>query len=111
VQQEILDRHPDADLRVYALWIDMLAGDARDQWDAAGLTDRRVTHLWDGPNTVGRWVAANLDGYEGSDWDFFLLFGPDASWNGQPAPLMESGFTVVREGDALRGALQPLLSP
>ena len=44
-----------------------------------------VQHLWDGPNTVGRGAAANLDGNEGSDWDFFLAFGPDATWNGRPA--------------------------
>ncbi len=48
MQSEILATRPQAKLRVYAIWTSKLFGDARDRWDAAGLTDRRVVHLWDG---------------------------------------------------------------
>ena len=47
MQSKLLNAHPDARLRVYAIWVNKLFGDARNRWDAAGLTDPRVVHLWD----------------------------------------------------------------
>ena len=94
MQSEILAAHPRARLRVYAIWTSKLFGDARDRWDAAGLVDPRVTHLWDGADVSGAWLAANVRGYQGGDWDTYLLFGPDASWTGRPGPLASSGGPV-----------------
>jgi hypothetical protein len=110
VQSEILSRHPNAKLKVYAIWANKLFGDARDRWDAAGLTDPRVTHLWDGPDVSGGWLAGNVDGYVGSDWDTYLLFGPDATWTAKPGPLLASGGPVDAELDRLEQAIGPLLS-
>jgi hypothetical protein len=76
VQSEILNAHPQTRLRVYAIWVSKLFGDARNRWDAAGLIDPRVVHLWDERDVSGDWLAANVDGYQGSDWDTYLLFGP-----------------------------------
>lgn len=53
MQSEILKTHPQARLRVYAIWVNKSFGDARNRWDAAGLTDARVVHLWDEPNVSG----------------------------------------------------------
>ena len=47
MQSKLLEAHPHARLRVYAIWVNKLFGDARNRWDAAGLTDPRVVHLWD----------------------------------------------------------------
>ena len=110
MQSEILAAHPRANLRVYALWTNKLFGDARDRWDAAGLTDRRVTHLWDGNDVAGDWLAGSVPGYQGGDWDTYLLFGPDASWTGRPGPLASSGGPVDAELDRLEHAIGPLLS-
>jgi hypothetical protein len=110
VQSEILDTHPKARLRVYAIWVDKLFGDARNRWDAAGLTDPRVVHLWDAKDVGGGWLAANVDGYQGGDWDTYLLFGPDATWTSQPTPLRGSGSPVDHQIDDLRRALAPLLA-
>jgi hypothetical protein len=111
VQSEILSAHPNAKLKVYAIWANKLFGDARNRWDAAGLTDRRVTHLWDGPDTSGGWLAGNVDGYDGSDWDIYLLFGPDATWQAQPEPLLSGGGPVDTEIETLKQAIAPLLAP
>ena len=51
----------------------LLFGDARSCWDAAGLTDPRVVHLWDAEDVSGGWLAANVAGYQGGDWDTYLL--------------------------------------
>jgi hypothetical protein len=110
VQSEILGTHPNAKVKVYAIWANKLFGDARDRWDAAGLTDARVTHLWDGPDVSGGWLAANVEGFAGSDWDTYLLFGPDATWTARPGPLLASGAPVDAELDRLQLAIGPLLS-
>ena len=111
MQSEILTTHANARLRVYAIWANKLFGDARNRWDAAGLTDRRVTHLWDGPDVSGGWLAGNVDGYQGSDWDVYLLFGPDATWDAAPGPLLAGGGPVDAEIATLERAVQPLLAP
>jgi hypothetical protein len=109
VQSEILTTHPTARLRVYAIWINKLFGDARNRWDAAGLTDPRVVHLWDGQDVSGDWLVEHVSGYQGGDWDTYLLFGPDATWTSQPAPLRSSGSPVDDQIEALSQALSPLL--
>ena len=110
MQSEILTTHPSARLRVYAIWTNKLFGDARHRWDAAGLTDPRVVHLWDANDVSGDWLAANVDGYQGGDWDTYLLFGPEATWASQPRPLRSSGGPVTDQIDALSRALGPLLA-
>jgi hypothetical protein len=109
VQSQVLSAHPNAKLKVYAVWANKLFGDGRNRWDAAGLTDHRVTHLWDGPDESGGWLAGNVSGYDGSDWDTYLLFGPDATWDAQPGPLLAGGGPVDAEIDTLKQAIEPLL--
>jgi hypothetical protein len=109
VQSKLLEAHPHARLRVYAIWVNKLFGDARNRWDAAGLTDPRVVHLWDADDVSGGWLAGNVAGYQGSDWDTYLLFGPDATWDAHPGPLLAGGGPVDAEIDTLRQAFEPLL--
>jgi hypothetical protein len=110
VQSDILNAHPKAHLRVYAIWTKKLFGDARHRWDAAGLTDRRVVHLWDGNDVSGDWLVNHVSGYQGGDWDTYLLFGPEATWSSQPTPLRSSGSPVDDQVDALSQAFSPLLA-
>jgi hypothetical protein len=110
VQSKLLNPHPHARLRVYAIWVNKLFGDRRDRWDAAGLTDPRVVHLWDAADVSGGWLAANVAGNQGGDWDTYLLFGPQATWTSQPTPLASSGGPVDHQINDLRGALDQLLA-
>ena len=108
MQSEILKAHPQARVRVYAIWTPKLFGDARNRWDAAGLTDPRVVHLWDATDVSGAWLVDHVSGYQGRDWDTYLLYGPDATWTGQPAPLRGSGGPVDDQVDELRQAFNQL---
>jgi hypothetical protein len=65
------------------------------------MPDRRVIHFWDGELQVGQWFAKQVDGYDGTSWDIYYLYGPDALWETVPAPLVASGSTIYRERQAL----------
>ena len=110
MQENLLRKNPGAHLRVYAIWVDRLFGDARSRWDAAGLTDPRVVHLWDAEDVSGGWLQANVKGYQGSDWDVFWLFGPAATWDASPGPLVAAGAPVVDAAGDLQRAIAPLLA-
>jgi hypothetical protein len=112
VQEHILDEHPDAELRVYTVWLPMLATDARAEWDSSVLADERVTHFWDGDRLVGTWLAerdVGGSGFAGIVWDAFFVFGPEAAWGAEPGPLRGAGAPVVNDTAELEKALLPLL--
>jgi hypothetical protein len=112
VRSAILEKYPEASLTVYAIWTDKLFRDSRAQWDAGGLTDRRVVHLWDGRDVSGAWLVDHLPGYRGNDWDAYALFGPDAEWtDGHPPPVLSSGSTIVDHAGRLQAAVGRLLGP
>ena len=56
-----MDEHPEADLRVYAVWFNMIFGDDENQWDDSLLTDERVTEFWDEDRLLGLWFAEQED--------------------------------------------------
>ena len=80
----------------------MLGGDAREEWNGTTLSDPRVMHFWDGETEVGQWFAKQVDGYEGIAWDVYYLYGPDATWESIPSPLIGSGSTIYDERQALK---------
>lgn len=101
MQDQLLAAHPDAPLRVSAICVDKRAGDSRRAWDAEGLPAPRVVHFWDGTDVTGRWFVEQLPGHRGSDWDAYILFGPEATWQSGPTPHIGSGSTVIRQKDDL----------
>lgn len=112
MQEEILDKNPDADVKVYAVWFNMLAGDRRDRWDATLMPDDRVTNLWDEGRIISRWYAqAEKESYPFGSfaWDIYYLYDTQADWNDKPQPLLSSGFTVYGERFTLQDAILPLL--
>ena len=112
MHSQILNANPQARLRVYAIWVNRQVGDARSRWDAAGLTDPRVVHLWDAKDTSGAWLAGNVQGgYQGGDWDTYLLFGPEATWTSEPSPLRDSGAPVFRPDPAAQPGAGPAPHP
>lgn len=112
MQENILDKYPDTSLRVYTVWLPMLATDAREEWDPGVLADERVAHFWDEERVVGTSLAdqgvGDL-GYSGIVWDAFLVFGPEAAWGSEPGPLVAAGAPVVDATADLEKALVPLL--
>jgi len=75
------------------------------------MPDQRVRHYWDVDRTAGRWFAKAVYGEHGYMWDAYLLYGPDATWNQTPQPLLGSGGTIIDKGSELRDKLAPLLKP
>lgn len=117
-----MDKHGDADVRVYAVWFSMFGTETREDWPSDALTDRRVTHWWDEGKTVGRWymervggMRASMDprsaGFAGNVlWDAYLVYGPDARWGDQPTDLRRWGRTILRTQEGLRDAFTALLN-
>jgi hypothetical protein len=66
------------------------------------LTDERVIHLWDEDREVGRWYAQQgVYPFGTVAWDIYFLYGPDATWEESPEPLLSSGFTIIGQSQQL----------
>lgn len=104
-----MDEHPAADVHVYAVWFEVLGGDAKSEWDPDVMPDPRVTHLWDVEPVTPFWFAENVDQTAGFVWDTYLLYGADATWDEIPAPLVDVGATVIERRERLRASILPLL--
>jgi hypothetical protein len=95
---------------VYVVWVHRWGTDSRGEIDGAGMVDARVTHFWDTGEVIG---APFLDRFGvdlgGLDYDFFLLFGPEATWGSSPPRPASSGGTVISSSDRLASASAPLL--
>ena len=116
MQEELLEKHPDAKVKVYALWFSMYPTDRREDWPAEVLDDARVEHFWDEEKTVGTFYmdhletmdAARADGTSGITgavlWDAYLVYGPDARWEGTPPDVRRWGRTILRTQDGLTDA-------
>jgi hypothetical protein len=109
VRDTILEREPSENLRIYAVWLNQRVTDERNEIDESILADPRVRQYWDGEGITGTYFAeTDLGGlgYSGFVYDVFYVFGPDATWDPQPAPLAGSGTPVLYEGDKLLAALK-----
>jgi hypothetical protein len=96
---------------VYVVWFNMLFGDARDRWDAGGVIDPRVRHFWDEQKVVGNWFSANVLHRQGTTWDFYAVYGPEATWDSEPPHALSQGGTIITRREQLQTAIAPLLSP
>jgi hypothetical protein len=109
VQNELLAQNPTTKLRVYAVWLPILGGDSREEWNGTTMPDPRVIHFRDGETGVGQWFASEVDGFQGIAWDVYYLYGPDATWASVPSPLTSSGSTIYGERQALKMQLDAVL--
>ena len=116
MQQELLEKHGTADLRVYAVWFSMYPTDRRENWPPDVLTDSRVRHYWDEERTIGRWYmeqigsmtaarAPESSAYAGDVfWDAYFVYGPDSRWEESPTELRRWGRTILRAQESLHEA-------
>jgi len=109
VQNQLLAQYPSEKMRVYAVWLPMLWGDARERWNGMTMPDTRVIHFWDGDLRVGQWFAKQVDGSEGVAWDVYYLYGSEATWETVPTPLVASGGTIHGERETLDMQVRTLL--
>ena len=109
MQEQILERHPDADLAVYVVWLPVLPSDER--FGVANvLVDERVRQFWDNDRLVGDEVGRLAGADEGLAWDVYLVFGPDATWDHRPPTPLGSGAPVVVQIESLATLLRPYLA-
>ena len=109
MQTQLLAQDPSAKLRVYAVWLPMLGGDAREDWDGTAMPDPRVIHFWDGERQIGQWFAEQVEGYRGVSWDTYYLYGSEAKWETVPSLLVGSGGTIYRKREALKMQVSTLV--
>lgn len=95
MRTDILKKFPSSPVRVYVVWFDMLAADSRTLVDRHVLNDRRVTNFYDPKRVAGLWFGQHTAGSVGIVWDAYYLYGPDATWGAEPAPLVSSGGPVI----------------
>ena len=107
VQSTILARYPDRKLAVYAIWFNMLPDDSRDRWQPV-LNDPRVTNYWDDQRFAGRYYANGRGYLYGAIYDYFFLYGADATWQERPGGWDSTGTTVIDYADQLRKAVANL---
>ena len=101
MRENVLERHPDANVRVYVVWVPRVPTDERFQV-ADLVVDVRATHYWDN----GRRIEDRFADGGGAAYDFFYVYGPGAQWGDEPAA---TGAPVVVEADKLERALHPYL--
>jgi hypothetical protein len=108
VRKNILDADPARPFRLYAVWLNQRSTDSRGAIDPSILADSRVTQYWDGEGVTGlHFAETDLGGlgYPGFVYDVYYVFGEDATWADEPAPLAAAGSPVISRGEELRAAL------
>lgn len=113
MQQEILAANPGADVRIFAVWFNILPRDTRGGRPADLLTGPRVTQFWDENHLAGTAFAPLAHWKRGPVWDAYFLYGPQASWPSTPtgfAPPQPAswGRTVFSTRDQLKGDFEKL---
>lgn len=106
MRSNILEKHPSSQVRVYVVWLDVLAGDSRALVDRRVLNDPRVSNFYDPTRLVGTWFADRSNGRAGIAWDAYFLYGRDATWASEPGPLLSSGSTVIGSSGDLGAAFR-----
>jgi hypothetical protein len=92
------------------VWVKRWALDTRSEIDGAGMVDPRVTHLWDAGTVIDQELLDRFGvDFGGLDYDFFLLFDRDATWQQRPPRPISAGATVIGDSDRLALSAASLL--
>ena len=87
MQQQVLSKVADPDLRVYMVWVPKSRGLERDVASATRqYPEPRAQHFWDAPGVMVSGYRQTLQLPEDA-WDVFLLYGPKARWEGSAPPV------------------------
>lgn len=108
VRENIMEKYPDEEITVYAVWFNMIGGDQKEGWDPKVLADRRVTHYWDEKRVLGKWVAKNVGDCKHLgpiDWDSYYLFDKDGKWVKTFGNVKACGTPILKAADKLEHAI------
>ena len=109
MQTEILEQFPNADLRVYVVWLPVLPLDNNRVAVDETMDDARVTHFWDNERSVSDELATAY-GNRGLLWDAVFVFGPTAKWESTPPAPDGTGAPVVDAIADIERTLKPYLT-
>ncbi len=111
MRQDILQRFPSDDLRVYVVWQRILSQDAvNTARDAAAkaFNDKRVLQMWDPAHALGLWYkqSGDLEHKDPIVWDAYFLYAADSEWTDRPTGLIDTGTTVLNLKDRLAKSVE-----
>jgi hypothetical protein len=87
MQQQVLSKVEDAELRIYMVWVPKSRALERDVSSATRqYPEPRAQHFWDAPGVMVSGYRQTLQLPEDA-WDIFVLYGPGARWEGGPPPV------------------------
>ena len=118
VHDEVLKQIDSDDLSVIAVWMPVLESDNADAGKQAEplLPDPRVTHYWDGDNSLGKLYGRSLTLPRGRQlaWDIYFVYAPGVTWEDEPPQPTEWMHQLGRDerhlsGGKLRGTILDLL--
>lgn len=72
------------------------------------IPDLRAIHYWDKKKLIGKWFKDNVTTqYEGDIlWDATILFGPEATWDDTPKPMVHYGRTILHKAEELKSNIK-----
>ncbi|HET9251585.1 MAG TPA: hypothetical protein VFP58_05655 [Candidatus Eisenbacteria bacterium] len=111
MQTDVMERHPELRLKVYAVWFHMVWTDSRRRWPEHLISDPRVEHFWDEEKALGRWYSDRISDGKHVVWDTFLLYPPGTRLGAPPESLLALGATIVEAREELRKAVEELERP
>lgn len=119
MQTHILERHPDAPIRVYAIVFEVVSSDRGAKHSVLPrdlLDEPRVTLFWDDRRIAGRWFDENVtrlgerNGEAGRiEWDAFVLYGHEEDWGTRERQHLIWGRPIHQEGPRLLQAIDGML--
>jgi len=120
VQTNILDAKPDAAIRVYAIFFEIVAGDKGAKYEVDPLElldDRRVTLFWDERRVTGRWfdehvtrIGKRTGEQDRIEWDTFILYDDRVEWSDEPPRTVSWGRPLIQEKNRLFRDLEGALA-
>lgn len=85
----VLAQIADPRLRAYVVWVPKVGAQESNVPEATRLVpDRRARHYWDGAGILLRSFRPPL-GLRDDAWDVYLVYGPNARWEGAEPPRPE----------------------
>ena len=118
VRERVLEKIEGDDLSILAVWMPVLGSDnAAAGKDAESLLpDNRVTHYWDGDNSLGKLYGRLLTLPRGRQlaWDIYFVYAPGIRWEEEP-PLPTAWMHQLArderqlDGSTLRRTIQEIL--
>ena len=103
----VMEKYPEANLQVYAVWFNMLPSDRKDRTKLSLISDDRVKHYWDENRQLGKWISKNLEDCKHLgpiDWDSYYLFDDKATWGETLEQVKACGTPIVKNTKPLEDA-------